>query len=95
MLHEYARRGQIDLLKILIPKLEDKNPKDELGYTPLHVAAEKGHWRVVNFYKDFLADMNPRAGQTWYERTPLHCAATNGDVKIVKLLVSFVEDINP
>ena len=43
VLHAVAQVGQLELVKQLVQKLEDKNPQEEKGVTPLHIAALSGH----------------------------------------------------
>ena len=95
-LHDAAKNGQLDIVSQLIPKLVNKNPKDEDGLTPLHMACVNGHIDIVRHYEDFLEDMNPKAEGRWQERLPLHFAAENGHLEIVHHLVQFLgDDINP
>ena len=35
--------GSKEVFKIIFEEVEDKNPRDCLGMTPLHVAAQRGH----------------------------------------------------
>ena len=42
-LHFAARTGEIDVVRKIFQKVEDKNPKDENGLTPLHWAAQNGN----------------------------------------------------
>ena len=39
-LHEAAYKGNLELCKLFMDKLEDKNPKDNTGKTPLHYIAD-------------------------------------------------------
>ena len=95
-LHDAARNGRWDIVSQLIPKLVNKNPKDEDGLTPLHLACQNGHIDVVRHYEEFSEDMNPKAEGRWQGRLPLHFAAENGHFEIVQHLVQFLgDDINP
>ena len=68
----------IDVFKIFFENIKIKNPKNQfwLGETPLHLAAEKGHFDICNFIIQKLdAKKNPKDNKN---RTPLHHAAKNG-----------------
>nr|XP_057902968.1 GA-binding protein subunit beta-2a isoform X2 [Doryrhamphus excisus] len=66
-------------------------PSSQLGTSPLHLAAQHGHYST--------ADVLLRAGvsrdaRTKVDRTPLHMAAAEGHTIIVELLVRSGADIN-
>ena len=60
--------------------LENKNPADDIGNTPLHLAAKYGCLEIVKYIADHLEDKNP--ADHW-ANTPLHLAARKGNLKIV------------
>ena len=68
------------------------NIKDNLGETPLHMAAANGHINVVKILATKINTLNVVNN---VGRTPLHMAAFNGQAKIVEFLVSKVDDPNP
>ena len=37
----------------------DKNPRDEIGWTPLHAAATKGHLDICQLIAERIEDNNP------------------------------------
>ena len=41
-LHSVTSRGYFDLCQVLIKNMTDKNPSNEYGMTPLHIAAREG-----------------------------------------------------
>ena len=101
--HEFSKTSPIHfaaengLLKICqhimdIQCIEDKNPKDQFGDTPLHLATKKGHADVCKLIIDNVANKNPKNN---HGETPLHKAAQNGNVRIFKYIVKHVEDKNP
>ena len=44
-----------------LSKLLEKNPVDELGWTPLHWAAQNGHFHTFKLIHSFVKDKNPKA----------------------------------
>lgn len=66
-------KGSVEICAYILKHIADKNPKDFLGQTPLHMAAAKGN---LSLYKLFLTqERNPKA----YDGiTPLHKAAKYG-----------------
>ena len=70
-LHNAARRGDVEIVRLLI----DKKAKIDLltrGGTPLNSAAEKGHVEALQFLLEQGANAN---AQDSFERTPLSLAA--------------------
>ena len=64
---------------MIIDYSEIKNPKDNEGRTPFHLAAEKGHLPICEvIFDNNSKDIN---GQT-----PLHLAAKSGHLIICKLI---------
>jgi len=68
----------------LLERGANPNAKGHAGYTPLHLAAFKGHVEIVKLLLERGA--NPNAEDNNGE-TPLHLAAQEGRVEIVKLLL--------
>ena len=46
--HFACQEGHLDICKFIIQNLDNKNPKDNGGTTPLYIAAEYGHLKYVN-----------------------------------------------
>uniref|UniRef100_A0A3P9CUD6 GA binding protein transcription factor subunit beta 2a n=1 Tax=Maylandia zebra TaxID=106582 RepID=A0A3P9CUD6_9CICH len=87
---EAARKGQDDEVRNLMANGAPFTT-DWLGTSPLHLAAQHGHYST--------ADVLLRAGvsrdaRTKVDRTPLHMAAAEGHTVIVELLVRNGADIN-
>ncbi|KAL3044213.1 hypothetical protein OYC64_003951 [Pagothenia borchgrevinki] len=87
---EAARKGQDDEVRNLMANGAPFTT-DWLGTSPLHLAAQHGHYST--------ADVLLRAGvsrdaRTKVDRTPLHMAASEGHAVIVELLVRSGADIN-
>jgi len=60
----------------------DKNPSDDDGDTPLHIAAENGHFKICQLIIENVTDKNPsnRSG-----KTPLEIATKKGYSNIIQL----------
>lgn len=87
---EAARKGHDDEVRNLMANGAPFTT-DWLGTSPLHLAAQHGHYST--------ADVLLRAGvsrdaRTKVDRTPLHMAASEGHTVIVELLVRSGADIN-
>ncbi|KAM9823687.1 GA-binding protein subunit beta-2a [Neosynchiropus ocellatus] len=87
---EAARKGQDDEVRNLMANGAPFTT-DWLGTSPLHLAAQHGHYST--------ADVLLRAGvsrdaRTKVDRTPLHMAAAEGHTVIVEMLVRNGADIN-
>ncbi|XP_061597957.1 GA-binding protein subunit beta-2a isoform X2 [Cololabis saira] len=87
---EAARKGQDDEVRNLMANGAPFTT-DWLGTSPLHLAAQHGHYST--------ADVLLRAGvsrdaRTKVDRTPLHMAAAEGYTVIVELLLRSGADIN-
>jgi hypothetical protein len=60
-LHRAARYGQIDIVKFVASRLENINPYDSSGLTPMHYAAKKNHTGFIEYYLEsiHITDKNP------------------------------------
>ena len=54
------------------------------GVSPLHIAAESGHYLICKMIMENIVDKNPRGK---FGLTPLHLAADRGHIEICKLFV--------
>ena len=63
----------------IIDAIVDKNPKDNDGVTPLHLAAKYCHLDICNLIIEMIEDKN---SQTNSRDTPLDFAVMNGHYKI-------------
>lgn len=97
-----ARRGDDLAVRSLLFHGGKVNAKDELGRTPLMIAALNGHEETVLellHNPTTSAKKNPASimmidEQEAHGYTPLHFASGAGQVKIVKLLISVGATIN-
>ena len=56
-----AHFGQINMVKFLLANGVRVNVQNELGYSPLHQAAQQGHSQIVNLLLDANASPNTTA----------------------------------
>ena len=74
-------------------EIQDKNPGDSAGATPLHVAAEEGHLEAFEMIMNKAgSDINPSENYGW---TPLHGAAKFGQREMCKFIADRIENKNP
>jgi|ETN07SMinimDraft_1059922.scaffolds.fasta_scaffold27627_4 ankyrin repeat protein len=86
-----ARDGSIALVRRELSRGADVNAKDKDGFTPLHLAANKGHKEIVKLLIAEGADVNAKDDGG---RTPLHGTAYWGRKEIVELLIAKGADVN-
>ena len=55
-----AKYGHEQFCKLIMDVIEDKNPKDPFGKTPLHWAARNGHKTICKMIMDEVEDKNPK-----------------------------------
>ena len=55
-----AKYGHEQFCKMIMDVVEDKNPKDQFGKTPLHWAAGNGHTLICKMILDEVEDKNPK-----------------------------------
>ena len=80
-----------DIVKILVPFIDDPLAPDIFGDTPIHMAAIMGCTEIVKILAP-LTD-NPNAPNN-YGKTPIYWAAHIGCTEIVKILVPLTENPN-
>ena len=91
-LHFAAQNGHLEVCKLIMDNITDKNPANVEGEMPFHFAAKKGQLAVCQFMLENLSDKNPRARRGI---TPLHYAAQYGHVELCKLIMENLVDKNP
>lgn len=92
VLYDAAKRGDTDQVTLALDQGADidwHNPS-VYNYTPLHIAANKGHEAIVRLLLDRRACINALANDS---STPLHDAARKGHESIVRLLLDRGADI--
>ena len=74
------------MVKHLCKLLQDKNPSDDHGDTPLHRAAKNGHIDIVKYLVQFVDNKHPKTGSHWNYKTPLDYAKAEGKTEVVNFL---------
>jgi uncharacterized protein len=92
---EYTQAIGDNNIKLVKKYLDDgiAKPNDFFfGWTAVHIAAEKGHVKIVELLADRGADLNLRHEIS--RLTPFHLAALAGHKEVVKTLAAKGADIN-
>jgi len=86
--------GSVEIYMLLSNHLTNKNPSspDGSGWTPLHMAACKGHLKICKFIMDSLVNKNPGNAINF---TPLHVAAIHGHTDLCALILENVQNKMP
>uniref|UniRef100_A0A6G1R520 GA binding protein transcription factor beta subunit 2 n=1 Tax=Hypotaenidia okinawae TaxID=2861861 RepID=A0A6G1R520_9GRUI len=87
---EAARNGEDDEVRKLMARGAPFTT-DWLGTSPLHLAAQYGHYSTAEV---LLRAGVSRDARTKVDRTPLHLAAADGHTHIVELLIRNGADVN-
>ena len=85
LLHLAAKVGELETLKFLLARGDNKDVQDRDGENPLHFAARENHLEVVIALLDHGVD---KESVTKHGYRPLHFAAQKGSLPIVKLLLA-------
>ena len=91
-LHEAARRGQAEVLELLLKEKGPVNAMASNRCTPLHLAALGGHSECARLLLKHGADLSAKDE---YQRTPLHTAEISARTGVVKVLKSYGEPRAP
>jgi len=81
--HQAAKYGQIEALKLLLDKGSDINAKTPQGVTPLHLAANFGELEAVKLLLERGAEPDPKEETGM---TPIMAAQGGNHQEIIKLL---------
>ena len=81
--HEAAECGYFNICEMIMNEfksnnIQDKNPTNDWGNTPLHNAATNGSIKICKLIMDNVQDKNPTGSKNM---TPLHWAAGRGQTK--------------
>ena len=98
-IHVAAGTGDLLLLEEIQKTAHEKYPEDSEGFTPLHYAAQNGHFNICKTLLENMSNKNPRGKGVLFEIqkgcTPLHLAAGRGHFKIFILIENELEEKNP
>ena len=72
-----------EICQLIISNADVKNPAMDDGITPLHMAAEKGHYEICQLIISNVNEKNPASHDGF---TPLHIATKHGHYKICNLI---------
>ena len=75
------------IAEYILSHLEDKNPANNDGCTPLHCAAGNGHLETVNYIAKHLQGKNP---SNQYGVTPISLAWDGNHLEVVAYLESII-----
>ena len=82
------RYRRLEICKLLIENISDKNPSDMNGYTVLHAATRNGHLEICRLVTQSVVNKNP---QSHFGDTPLHEAARGGHLEVCRLLMKDID----
>lgn len=83
-IHALALSGNVQRLRELLSKdASDINSVDEYGYTPLHLAADRGHADIVSLLLEYRANVSAKDED---EYTPADLAKIAGHPHIMSIL---------
>ena len=72
--------------------MDDKNPRNNDGTTPLYFAAHSGHLKICRLIFASLDEKN--LPDNW-GNTPLHAAAFNGHLDVCRAIIETLDNTNP
>ncbi|XP_054431424.1 ankyrin repeat and SOCS box protein 3 isoform X2 [Pteronotus mesoamericanus] len=93
-IHEAAYHNSVECLRMLIHTDSSEDyirTKTFEGFSALHFAASRGHWKIVQILLEAGADPN---ATTLEETTPLFLAVENGRIDVLRLLLRHGANVN-
>jgi ankyrin repeat protein len=85
-----CRAGDVERVTFLLKVGAETGARDGRGWTPLHLASERGHESIVRLLLDKGADVGAR---TTSGSTALHWASCRGHASVVRLLLDKGADV--
>ena len=86
-LHLAARYGYLNVCRLIIEKVEDKNPADSNGWTPLHWAAMTGQLDVCRLIINNVDNKHPVNNN---RNTPKNLADLRGHIAVSQLFEPYI-----
>ena len=83
-------QSRLDICILIVQHAKDKNPADEYGKTPLHIAVKGGHLDIACSILERVDNPNP-ADQ--FGQTPLPLAQTKGHEEIRQLILDRIAQV--
>jgi ankyrin repeat protein len=93
-LHMAAMGGHLDAVNHLVKSISELSPLNSAGETPLIIAAENGHFKVVECLLNQELNWTIEQKGDKRKKNALHYAAMNGHFEIVKILLLHGFDAN-
>ena len=84
--------GHEEICEFIINNVEDKNPQDGEGFSPLYDAASRGHSEICKIIIENVNDKNPANND---RDTPLHAATQEGHLETCKIIIKNAKNKNP
>ena len=95
ILHQIANLGYVKGVEQLLKLGADPHAEDNWGYTPVHLAARKGHTQIVTILLQAISATGRKLRASFCGHTPLQLAAKHGhDVTVDAILSSHQADCN-
>ena len=88
-----SKNANFEAIQSKVHASNEINPESKNGSTPLHFAANYGHYDICRFITEKINVKNPRSSRNG--STPLHTAAANGHTNVCRLIIDLVVDKNP
>ena len=87
-----ARKGDLNIVKILAPITKHPISWDSDGINPIHRAIMNGHIDILKFLVSFTDD--PNFPELEHHITPILFAAIQGQIDVLKILAPFTKNPN-
>ena len=95
VLHKAAENNNTEIYEMLMKRVQNKNPCNKYGVTPLHFAALAGHLEMCKLIINNTEDVNPitfsndtnRLAIAAVEETPLDLAKCDKVVKLIETAI--------
>jgi ankyrin repeat protein len=81
----------LEIVQLVIQNAVEKNPGNNFGNTPLHLAATHGHLEVCRLILENTSDCSPENN---FGKTPLEFAHKNGHTEVCKFLEDKFHSLN-